>query len=425
MQENKKIVLWFRNDLRLHDNEALTEAVQTGAEIYPVFVFDERWFQSSSPYGFKRVGDLRRRFILECIHELKKGLKALGLSLIIREGKSEEQVFDIARKVQSKCVLCNRERTREEVLIQEALECKLWSIGQELRYFRGKMLLHTADLPFPVTHVPDNFTNFKKEVEQFVSIRTPFQVPDAGEVVAPSMCLESLEISELEDGAIHNIRGGEIEALNRLHLLAVNDLQESVDQNFFEPHLSPYIAQGALSAKMVYHFLKEKYDRKLRDFFKLKIIQDLFLRDYFRLMGKKHGDLIFQKTGIIPNEEVDFSCSEEKINQLRTASTDDEFSNAILRQLQSRGFIPHFAREYLGRFIIKNMKLDWRIGAELFEEYLLDYDPCSNWVNWQFLAGQGPEGRRDQNAQLDYLRKKYDPHNDYFNRWGTTENITV
>jgi deoxyribodipyrimidine photolyase len=32
--------------------------------------------------------------------------------------------------------------------------------------------------------------------------------------------------------------------------------------------------------------------------------------------------------------------------------------------------------------------MDWRIGASYFES-LIDYDVCSNWGNWAYLAGVG------------------------------------
>ena len=88
-------------------------------------------------------------------------------------------LYELARKVKSSWIFCNRERTQEEVEVQDNLERNLWSIGQEIRYSRGKMLYYTADLPFPVTHTPDTFTQFRKEVERFVTIRRPLPIPES------------------------------------------------------------------------------------------------------------------------------------------------------------------------------------------------------------------------------------------------------
>jgi deoxyribodipyrimidine photo-lyase len=83
--------------------------------------------------------------------------------LVVRIGKPEVVVFELAKSLKTQWVYCNRERTYEEVLVQDALEHQLWTIGQEIRYTRGKMLYYTSDLPFPITHTPENFTAFRKE----------------------------------------------------------------------------------------------------------------------------------------------------------------------------------------------------------------------------------------------------------------------
>ncbi|NBC06295.1 MAG: cryptochrome DASH, partial [Bacteroidetes bacterium] len=162
----KRGIMWFRQDLRLHDNEALTEALQYTDEVIPVYVFDERFFKGeTTDFGFPKTGKYRAQFIIESIIDLRDSLRRMGSDLIVRIGKPEEEVFEIARKAKSSWVFCNRERTPDEVYVQDSLERNLWSVGQEIRYSRGKMLYYTADLPFPITHTPDTFSQFKKEVE--------------------------------------------------------------------------------------------------------------------------------------------------------------------------------------------------------------------------------------------------------------------
>ena len=162
--ESKKVVVWFRQDLRIHDNEALIHAIAAGKEVIPVFVFDDRIFKSKTKFGFPKTGPHRLRFTIEAIQDLRENLKSLGSNLVVRSGNTEEEIYNICKANKTNWVFCNRERTQEEVEIQDALEQKLWSIGQEIIYSRGKMLYYTQDLPFPVTHTPDVFTAFRKEV---------------------------------------------------------------------------------------------------------------------------------------------------------------------------------------------------------------------------------------------------------------------
>ena len=155
-------ILWFRQDLRLHDNEALVEAIRNSDELIPVFIFDPDQFAANTAYGTPKTGYARTRFIIESIINLRKQLQLLGSDLIVRTGKTASLLFDLASAYKAHYVYCNRERTREEVRVEEELEKNLWTIGREIRYSRGKMLYYTSDLPFPVTHCPDSFAVFKK-----------------------------------------------------------------------------------------------------------------------------------------------------------------------------------------------------------------------------------------------------------------------
>ena len=194
----KRGIVWFRQDLRLHDNEALNDAIEAVDEVIPVYVFDERAFYGkTSHFGFPKTGKYRAQFIIESIKDLRSSLKAIGSNLIVRIGKPEEEIFKIAQLAKTNWIFCNRERTPEEVFVQDTLEQRLWAIGQEIRFSRGKMLYYTADLPFPITHTPDSFSQFRKEVERYVPIREPLPTP---EDMAPIMVkLDEGEIPGLDD----------------------------------------------------------------------------------------------------------------------------------------------------------------------------------------------------------------------------------
>ena len=176
--KQKRAIVWFRSDLRLHDNEAVQEALRSAEETLFVYIFDERIFKGKTKFGFPKTGKFRAQFILESVEDLRQNLQKRGADLIIRVGKPEDILFDLARLSRSSWVFCNRERTYEEVKVQDALEQKLWTVGQEMRYVRGKMLYYTADLPFPVPHTPDTFTQFRKETERITAVREPLPTPD-------------------------------------------------------------------------------------------------------------------------------------------------------------------------------------------------------------------------------------------------------
>jgi len=446
--QKKRGIVWFRQDLRLHDNEALTEALKTVDEVIPVFVFDERMFLGKTSYNFPKTGKFRAHFVIESIHDLRDSLQKLGSNLIVRIGKPEEVIFDIAKQVKSSWVFCNRERMQEEAQVQDALEKNLWTIGQEIRYSRGKMLYYTADLPFPIQHTPDVFTNFRKEVERYVSVREPLPAPT--KPFNPlTVQVESGTIPVVEDfghepieydprtAIIH--KGGETEGLKRLHyylwesnlIQKYKDTRNEMIGSDYSSKFSAWLAQGCLSPKQIYYEIK-KYEAERGDnestywlFF------ELLWRDFFRFVAKKYGNKIFLKGGT--RDEIDTRLRDDfrLFDQWAEGRTGVPFIDANMREMNATGFMSNRGRQNVASFLVKDLRVNWQMGAELFESQLIDYDVTSNWCNWNYIAGVGSDPRENryfnilsqarhrENRYFNILSqaRHYDPNGDYVKLW--------
>ncbi|HTM98549.1 MAG TPA: deoxyribodipyrimidine photo-lyase, partial [Pedobacter sp.] len=86
---SRKILVWFRNDLRLHDNEMLVEAIAKSDSILPVYFFDPRQFEPTV-YGTLKTGLNRTKFLLENVEALRNAFKKLGGDILILTGKPED-----------------------------------------------------------------------------------------------------------------------------------------------------------------------------------------------------------------------------------------------------------------------------------------------------------------------------------------------
>ena len=62
-----------------------------------------------------------------------------------------------------------------------------------------------------------------------------------------------------------------------------------------------------------------------------------------------------------------------------------------MRELSATGWMSNRGRQNVASYLVNDLGIDWRMGAYWFEHMLIDYDPCSNWGNWQYLAGVKPE----------------------------------
>lgn len=110
-------IVWFRNDLRVHDNEALVSASRDSLSVLPVYCFDPRDYGKSSS-GFDKTGPYRAKFLLECVENLRSGLRERGSDLIVRLGRPEEVLVDLAKSVGAEALYVHQEVTYEELQVQ-------------------------------------------------------------------------------------------------------------------------------------------------------------------------------------------------------------------------------------------------------------------------------------------------------------------
>ena len=432
--QHKKGILWFRQDLRIHDNEALIEAIGHCEEIIPVYVFDERVFKERTPLtNSSKTGKFRSKFIIESIADLRSSLQKLGSDLIVRVGNPEAEIFKIARLQKTSWVFCNRERTQEEVEVQDALEKNLWSIGQEVRFTRGKLLYYTADLPFPITHLPDAFTYFRKEVERFVQVRKPLPSPGSLPSVEPSIDRGQLPTLPdfghtdftLDIRSALPFKGGETAGLERLDYYfdqtklagSYKKTRDGLLGGDCSTKFSPWLAQGCLSPKTVYWRLKEHEATVEKNESTYSIFFELLWRDFFRFMAKKHGNRIFQKGGLKREVKSNLKNDLRLFNLWKNGRTGVPFIDANMNELASTGFMSNRGRKNVASFLVHDLHVNWQMGAEYFESMLIDYDTASNWGNWNYVAGVGNDPKEDRYFNILSQAKKYDPNGEYVKQW--------
>lgn len=433
MKKEKRTIVWFRKDLRLHDNEALTKALENSEEIIPVYIFNQIELVSHNKYHFQKTGHFRAQFLLESIAQLQANLKTKGVDLIIRQGKPEEEIFKLVQELEATTVYANMERTHDEVESQNALEKKLWSVGLEISFFRGKMLYYTQDLPFPIAHTPDSFSAFRKEVERFVFIRDPLPAPSFLNPLTIDIDLGKLPT--LEELGYHAFKqdartempfnGGEAFGLERLYeYFVVHKYIETFEESHIElmgtnisSKLSPWLALGCVSPKLVYAELKNyeknnKASKSSQSFF-----VELLWRDHCRLLGKKYGDKIFEIGGISGVETKTLVDDMGLLQQWIDGKTSCELINACMLQLKHTGYLTHKGRQIVSSYLVNDLQVNWQMGASYFEHILIDYDICSNWVNWNIVGGVGPDAKDDRYINIENQIKRLDPKGEFTALW--------
>ncbi|KAL5795622.1 hypothetical protein ACOSQ2_000442 [Xanthoceras sorbifolium] len=318
-------VVWFRNDLRVHDNECLNSANNESMSVLPVYCFDPRDYGKSSS-GFDKTGPYRASFLIESVSDLRKNLQARGSDLVVRVGKPESVLVELAKAIGADAVYAHREVSHDEVKSEEKIEAAMKEEGVELKYFWGSTLYHLDDLPFKLEEMPTNYGGFREKV-QGLEVRKTVAVldqlkgmPSRGDVEPgdiPSLLDLGLNPSATmpQDGksAANSMVGGETEALQRLKKFAAEcqaqppkgtkeGSQDSIYGANFSCKISPWLAMGCLSPRSMFDEIKKTATRTISasshhnnggsgspDTGMNWLMFELLWRDFFRFITKKYS----------------------------------------------------------------------------------------------------------------------------------------
>ena len=132
---------------------------------------------------------------------------------------------------------------------------------------------------------------------------------------------------------------------------------------------------------------------------------------------RKYGEKFFFSNGIKAQSPLVRKIQMEQINIWKNGQTGNEFVDANMRELMCTGFMSNRGRQNVASYFCNDMQLDWRFGAAYFEEQLLDYDVCSNWCNWAYIAGVGNDPKGHRTFNLEKQAKEYDKFNNYRTLW--------
>ncbi len=423
-------IIWFRNDLRLHDNAPLL-AASKNTQLIPVYCFDPRHFETTH-YGFPKTGPYRTTFLLESVSALRDQLRSLGSDLIIRYGKPEIEIPEIARANNSSALYFHKEFASEEIAVEKALVAALAKDSFQVYPTYGNFLYHPDDLPFPVNETPNVFTQFRKTLEKRSHVQSPLPVPDKlpplPENISPGELPDGkklgIALKEPDRRRVLNFTGGELNALKRVQhylwdsraLSSYKLTRNGLLGEDYSSKFSPWLANGCLSPRQI-HQAARRYEQEVeKNQSTYWLIFELVWRDFFRYVAWKYGRRIFFPGGI-RDARPNWQDNEIFMQAWQDGKTGIPFIDANMRELNESGFMSNRGRQNVASFLVKDLRQDWRFGAAYFESMLIDYDVYSNWGNWNYVAGIGNDPREDRYFNVISQAKRYDPKGDYVRHW--------
>lgn len=415
---NKRALVWFTQDLRLHDNPVLSYAHSNSGSILHVVFIKDLLHPASMP-GIGKPSFNRKKFLYQALLDLSVRLKKQGHSLLTIDGSANEHLSYLILEHNIQVIYKSRQSGYNENKQWQTLK-RIYPFIEFIDY--STFTLFSEDtLPFKLNALPDHFTKFRKTIETEIIQPRPYcKTTLSADPIVHSKS-QSL-ISELSQK--HTIFiGGETEALNHLKKYFSGQLASTYKQtrnNLLgfnsSTKLSPWLAQGSLSIIRVYNYLKyyeeiiEKNDSTYWIYF------ELLWREFFFWVAKKQGSALFTKRGRKKTAPLT-SFYAERFQAWCNGETPWPIVNACMKELVETGFLSNRGRQIVASCLVNELDMDWRYGAAFFEQHLLDYDVASNWGNWQYLAGVGVDPRGKRHFDLDKQARKIDPNGEYIKKW--------
>lgn len=416
-------IVWFRQDLRLADNPALTAAVQSKQPLILLYLLDDE-----TP-GRWRMGGASRWWLHHSLTALAADLQKRGGALVLRKGAALAAIPALAAETGAKAIYWNRCYEPYAVARDQALKDALGKSGVTAQSFNGALLIEPWALKTKTGEPFKVFTPFWRAALQSGAFRSPIPAPKKLNSVA------ELASDRLSDWALLPSRPnwakgfeplwrpGEAGALGALGGFLDNALSaypsgRDMMSERATSQLSPHLHFGEISPAQVHAATEARaHAQPQLSGAAAKFLSEIGWREF------AHNLLFHWPTLPEQNWRASFDAFPWREDQAGFAAwsqgrTGYPIVDAGMRELWAVGYMHNRARMITASFLIKHLLIDWRAGAGWFWDTLLDADLANNFASWQWVAGSGADA-------APYFRifnpvtqgERYDAGGAYVRRW--------
>ena len=417
----KTIIHWFRRDLRITDNTALSAAANQATEVIPVYILSD-W---KSHHAW--TGAPRQQFLCDSLLSLSQNIASIGGELILREGEAVAELLRLAHETKAEAIFCNRDPDPFGRATEERLFIKAREQGVHVEFF-SDVCLHERDDVLTQAGTPFRiFTPYSRAWFQLPK-RSPSRML---KTIKTPLKLDSKQLPTLAHWGLKNsvtiLPAGEKAAQLRLkkfmsdplfHYGVARDLMAMEGTS----RLSQDLRWGLLSQRQVYAAaMKRRENASLSERQHLqKFITELVWREFAMQLLWHYPEVLeveFNPTwrGMpwpgLPNQQ-------DALQRWKEGQTGFPIVDAAMRQLKATGWMHGRARMIVAMFLTKDLHIDWREGEKFFMQSLVDGEIASNNMGWQWSAGTGADAApyfRIQNPWTQTAR--YDADGIYIKRW--------
>ena len=416
-------IVWLRDDFRLDDQPSIHAAADRPALF--VYVHDEAGDRA------RPLGGAAKWRLAQSLTAMEAQLSARGARLDIVKGGAEEVILAAGAKASR--VLWGRRYEREATALDARIKAALKARGVDAQSFNGRLMREPWKLNKGDGAPVGVFTAFWRRHRALGPLPAPTPAPKRLTAApwpdeAPRRVpIDALRLTPTKPDWANELSAGESPgetgALAALEAFVAGALRLYADErDILAPgagsRLSANLRFGELSPRRVAHAVEtaaaaEPALSGAAD----KFFAELGWRDFAAALLFARPDLATRPLRV-EFERFPWRDDETGFRAWAQGQTGYPIVDAAMRQLWRTGYMPNRARMIAASFLVKHLLIDWRHGEQWFWDTLIDADPASNPLNWQWVAGVGVDSApyfRIFNPVLQ--AEKFDPDGAYVRRW--------
>lgn len=406
----------FRSDLRLEDNPGLLEHVHANA-LLCVYC----WSPQPPWCNLTGLGEQRERFLRESLQALHARLQTMGQGLLVLRMDPQRAIPQLVEQFSITRVGTSATPGYYEA---QQLQGIARRIAVPIDVHPGNTLFAAQQLRDAFTTLPRQFAPFRQALET-VAATAALAAPRALPPPPGSVSFHEQPQPATRPHPTFPLRGGSNEGLRRLRyylgerglVAAYKQTRNDLDGLDGSSVLSPWLANGSISVRQVAQQLLSFEEAEVQNESTRWLYQELLWREFFHWRGLQDGALLFSSAGILRKKQLR-TFEARDFARWCQGDTDCPLVNALMHQLVSSGWMSNRGRQIAASYLINELNHDWRYGAAFFEKHLIDYDVCSNYGNWQYIAGVGTDPRGGRHFNPQKQAERHDPDGLFTAKWG-------
>jgi deoxyribodipyrimidine photo-lyase len=401
-------IFWFRKDLRLQDNEALTRCAEAAITDGDSTVLACFTFETNS---FENLSGIRQHSLVASLEALNSSMEG---SLHVLAGNCAEALSTLAKQTDVEFVHATESFDPAGILDQKQLAKSLAAIGKTLILEGSNYAVKPGSVVKPTDGSAYRvYTPFYRAWFE-IGWPEPFMLPQQTTWL-PSA---NSEIPSPSKPAQFKVRAGEkyaLETFERFKNRALFDYSENRNRADLSgtSKLSHALAHGEIHPRTL---LADLRDTPGHNVFRKEIAWREFYADVLFRNPHTVNDYYVPRFARMKYDTG--KVANEKLERWKKGTTGFPMVDAGMRQLASEGWMHNRVRMIVASFLVKDLHLEWQVGADWFEQCLSDFDPASNSHGWQWTAGCGTDASPYYRVFNPILQGyKFDPDGNYVRKY--------